>query len=85
MNILFIIEVKFLVLVNWPYRSLQLCWLLSLEWLPYFEYAVQFHSNIAFWYMFLELHQTTYHLKLGVLEEEEEEELQSLEDVVRSE
>ena len=39
MNILFIINVKILVLNKWSYRSPQLCKLLSLEWLSYFEHV----------------------------------------------
>ena len=38
-NILFIIKVIFFVLIKWSYRSFsQLCWLLSLKWLTYFEF-----------------------------------------------
>ena len=41
MSILFIIKLKILMLDKWMYRSPQLCWLLSLEWLLYFEHAIQ--------------------------------------------
>ena len=34
-NILFIIEVKILVLIKWSYKFLHLCKLLSLEWVSY--------------------------------------------------
>ena len=40
-NILFLIKVKVLVLLKWSYRPSQLCQVLSLEWLVYFEHIVQ--------------------------------------------
>ena len=50
MNILLnIIKVKILVLVKWsrtpPPKKKEKCWLLSLEWLTYFEHEVGFSSS----------------------------------------
>ena len=36
----FIIKVYIRVLIKWSYTSPQLCSLLSLEWLSYFEHAI---------------------------------------------
>ena len=44
-NIVFIIKVKILVLIKCSYKFSQSCWLLSLEWLSYFEHIFQSHSN----------------------------------------
>ena len=44
-NILFIIKVKILMFIEWPYRSPRLCWVLSLEWLLYFEHVIQSIGN----------------------------------------
>ena len=51
MNILYIIKVKILVLFKWSYRSPQLCWLLNLKWLAYFEHVIQslFEHIMPFW------------------------------------
>ena len=61
MTILFIIEVKTLVLINLSYRSPQL------EWLPYFEHVIMCLLNTSlFWCPFLDPHLTTYHSNIGV-------------------
>ena len=41
MLILFIIKVKLLVLIKWSCRSPESCWLLSPEWLAYFDHVIQ--------------------------------------------
>ena len=48
MNVLFIIKVKLPELINSSYRSPQLCWLWSLEWLANVEYWVQSHLYTCF-------------------------------------
>ena len=49
MNILFIIKVMILVDMKWSYRFPQLCELLNLEWLTYFEHVVQsFQKHVYF-------------------------------------
>ena len=62
MHILFNIKVKILMLIKWSYWSLQLCWLLNLDWSPYSGHVVQSlyvflvsilgatcHSNVSVW------------------------------------
>ena len=66
MNILFIIKVNIFMLMKWSYRSSQICWVLNLEWLSYFEHVVQSLEYISLCYPFLEPHPITYHLILGV-------------------
>ena len=57
---------KFLFLIKWSYRFLQLCWLLSLEWLTKLEHAVQSLLKRSFWCPFLDPHLTTHPSNLGV-------------------
>ena len=69
MNILFTIKVKILVPMKWSsYRSLHLCWLLSLECSTYFEFVAKplLIKHMSFWYPFLEPHLTMYHSNIGV-------------------
>jgi hypothetical protein len=41
MDVLFNFKVEIIVLTKWSFRCLQLCWLLSLEWLSSIEHALQ--------------------------------------------
>ena len=61
MNVVVIIKVKILTINSWSYKSIQFCWILNLEWLPYFEHIIQslFEHVFFFWYMFMEAHLTT--------------------------
>ena len=48
MDILLIIKVMILVLIKWSCYSSNLCSLLSLKWLSYFEHIIQSLSNTCF-------------------------------------
>ena len=60
MNILFIVKVEILVDIKWLYKPppLQLCSLLRLEWLTYFEHVTRV-------FLFFN-HLTTYHSIIAV-------------------
>ena len=65
-HILFFIEVKILVLIEW-YRSPQLCWRLTLEWLSYLStYTPITYKHMQFSWLFLDPHLSTYHSNIGV-------------------
>ena len=66
-NILSIIKVKTLVLIKCSYTPPpQLCPLLNLEWLSYYEHTIQSILNTCFFGLwFWESHQTTYHPNIG--------------------
>ena len=57
-NILFIVNMKTLVLIKWSYTFLELCWLLNLERPKYFEYAIHSLCRTYFLYPFLEPHRS---------------------------
>ena len=65
-DILFIIEVKIVMLIKWSYRSPQSCSLLNLEWSVYFEHAVHSHLKTCFLCQFLGPYLTAYHLIIDV-------------------
>jgi hypothetical protein len=48
MNILLLIEAKILLFIKWSFVSPQLCRLLSLQWLTWFEHGVQSLLSTSF-------------------------------------
>ena len=68
MNILFITELKILMLVKWSYRSLPpppSFYPLSMEWLACFEHLspTSMIKHVSLFFLLLEAHRTTYPLK----------------------
>ena len=65
----FHIKVKIIVLVEWSYMLTRFCRLLGLRMVIIFRAhdPIHFLTRVfSFMYMFLEMHQTTYHSTVGV-------------------
>ena len=58
----FTVNVKILMLIKWLNRYSQLCWLLSLEWLSYFEHVV--HSLLNTYLLVFILRTRSNHILL---------------------